>query len=80
MLLIDGELKRQGRLRLRIACGQSQGQNALLDTYIHIYTEIITPAVQLALLANELASHKRSLTHHPSSQVWASASVYICMV
>ena len=33
---IDGERKRQGRLRLRVARGQSRGQNASSDTYIYI--------------------------------------------
>ena len=27
----------------------------------------------------ELASHKKSLTHHPSSQGWASLAIYVCL-
>ena len=38
MLRIDGEQKRLGRLRLRVARGQSRGQNASSDIYI-IYIE-----------------------------------------
>ena len=38
MLCIDGERKRQGRLCLRIACGQSWGQmHRLIHTYIYIW-------------------------------------------
>ena len=37
MLRIDGERKRQGRLRLRVARGQSRGQNASPDTYTCMY-------------------------------------------
>ena len=55
MLRIDGERKRQGRLRLRIARGQPRDQNASLDTYIYISRKI-APAVRLgrhAPLANQ---------------------------
>ena len=52
MLRIDGKRKRQGRLHLRVACGQFRAQ---MHYRIHIYRKIV-PAVQLgglALLANK---------------------------
>ena len=40
MLRIDGEWKRQGRLRLRVAHGQLRGQNASSAIYIYIYKAV----------------------------------------
>ena len=60
MLRIDGERKRQGRLRLRVARGQSWDQNASSDTYIYISRKIV-PAVRLgrlAALANKRGSRE----------------------
>ena len=48
MQRIDGERKRQGWLHLRVAHGQSRGQNASSDTYIY---RKIAPAVRLGGLA-----------------------------
>ena len=52
MLRIDGEQKRQGRLRLRVARGQSRGQNASSDTYIYKKNRAAVRLGGLAPLAN----------------------------
>ena len=48
MLRTDGERKRQGRLCLHVARGQSRGQNASSDTYTY---RKIAPALRLGGLA-----------------------------
>ena len=71
MLRIDGERKRQGRLRLRVARGQSRGQNA------HIYRKI-APAVRLGGIA-PLANYTFRLTN-PSHASTTAVQGEICQL
>jgi len=56
----------------------------LLFCLVHVCVFVYVSSRQYLGVWGELASHKRSLTHHPSSQGWASTclvlSVFVGMV